>query len=107
MERISQSMNDPVMLEIFWERCISIVDEAADTLVRAAFSTVARESNDFGCAVCDSDGTGIGYTTKGTPRMSIILPRTIRAIVEKIPAATLQEGDVLFTNGPSRTTGHW
>lgn len=106
MERISQTINDPVMLEIFWERCISIVDEAADTLVRAAFSTVARESNDFGCAVCDSDGTGIGYTTKGTPRMSIILPRTIRAIVEKIPADTLQEGDVLFTNDPWYGSGH-
>ena len=79
MENGKVITSDPVMLEIFWERCISIVDEAADTLVRAAFSTVARESNDFGCAVCDSDGTGIGYTTKGTPRMSIILPRTIRA----------------------------
>ena len=106
MERAIQTITDPVMLEIFWERCISIVDEAADTLVRAAFSTVARESNDFGCAVCDSDGVGIGYTTKGTPSMSIILPRTIRAILEKIPAASLQEGDVLFTNDPWYGSGH-
>ena len=63
MENGKAITSDLVMLEIFWERCISIVDEAADTLVRAAFSTVARESNDFGCAMCDSDGTGIGYTT--------------------------------------------
>ena len=38
--------DDPIALEIIWERCISIVDEAADTLVRTAFSTVGRESND-------------------------------------------------------------
>ncbi len=106
MQHAPQIIDDPVILEIFWERCISIVDEAADTLVRAAFSTVVRESNDYGCAVCDSDGVGIGYTTKGTPRMSIILPRTIRAILEKIPPATLQAGDVLFTNDPWYGSGH-
>jgi N-methylhydantoinase B len=97
---------DAVALEILWERCISIVDEAADTLVRAAFSTVARESNDYGCALCDSDGVGIGYTTKGTPRMGIILPRTIRAILEKIPRDSLKPGDVLFTNDPWYGSGH-
>ena len=106
MDNAAQAIDDPVTLEILWERCISIVDEAADTLVRAAFSTVARESNDYGCAVCDSDGVGIGYTTKGTPRMSIILPRTIRAILEKIPPDTLQAGDVLFTNDPWYGSGH-
>ena len=98
--------DDPVALEIIWERCISIVDEAADTLVRAAFSTVARESNDYGCVLCDADGVGIGYTTKGTPHMGIILPRTIRAILEKIPVGELQPGDVLFTNDPWYGSGH-
>jgi N-methylhydantoinase B len=97
---------DPVALEILWERCISIVDEAADTLVRAAFSTVARESNDYGCVVCDADGVGIGHTTKGTPRMSMILPRTIRAVLERIPPDTLAAGDVLFTNDPWYGSGH-
>ena len=106
MDSAAPEIDDPVILEILWERCISIVDEAADTLVRAAFSTVARESGDYGCAVCDSDGVGIGYTTKGTPRMSIILPRTIRAILEKIPPDTLQAGDVLFTNDPWYGSGH-
>ena len=58
--------DDPIAVQILWERCISIVDEAADKLVRAAFSTVARESNDFGCVLCDADGVGVGYTTRGT-----------------------------------------
>jgi len=98
--------DDPIALEIIWERCISIVDEAADTLVRAAFSTVARESNDYGCVLCDADGVGIGYTTKGTPRMGMILPRTIRAMLERIPSAGLKPGDVLFTNDPWFGSGH-
>lgn len=106
MAAATQVFDDPVALEIIWERCISIVDEAADTLVRAAFSTVARESNDYGCVLCDADGVGIGHTTKGTPRMGMILPRTIRAILERIPAAELEPGDVLFTNDPWFGSGH-
>jgi len=98
--------DDPIAVQILWERCISIVDEAADKLVRAAFSTVARESNDFGCVLCDADGVGVGYTTRGTPRMGIILPRTIRAMLETIAADELQPGDVIFSNDPWFGSGH-
>lgn len=99
-------IDDPVALEILWERCISIVDEAADTLVRAAFSTIARESNDYGCVLCDADGVSICNTTKGTPPMAIIIPRTIRSMLERIPPRELQPGDVLFTNDPYYGAGH-
>lgn len=98
--------DDPIAVRILWERCISIVDEAADKLVRAAFSTVARESNDFGCVLCDADGAGVGYTTRGTPRMGIILPRTIRAMLQEIPPDELQPGDVIFSNDPWFGSGH-
>ncbi|RPI42226.1 MAG: hydantoinase B/oxoprolinase family protein, partial [Betaproteobacteria bacterium] len=97
---------DPVAVQILWERCISIVDQAADKLVRAAFSTVARESNDFGCVLCDADGIGIAYTTRGTPRMGIILPRTIRSMLERIAPASLEPGDVMFSNDPWFGSGH-
>ena len=33
---------DPVTLEIFWSRLISIADEAAAGLLRTAFSTIVR-----------------------------------------------------------------
>ena len=98
--------DDPIAVQILWERCISIVDEAADKLVRAAFSTVARESNDFGCVLCDADGAGVGYTTRGTPRMGIILPRTIRAMLETVAIDELEPGDVIFSNDPWFGSGH-
>lgn len=99
-------IDDPIALEIIWERCISIVDEAADTLVRASFSTIARESGDYGCVLCDADGLSLCNTTKGTPPMAIIIPRTVRAMLESIPAAELAPGDVLFTNDPYYGAGH-
>ena len=40
---------DPISLEIMWSRLISVVDEAAATLVRTSFSTIVKESNDYAC----------------------------------------------------------
>ena len=50
---------DPVTLEIFWSRLISIADEAATGLLRTAFSTIVRESNDFATVLMDRDGNSL------------------------------------------------
>ena len=47
---------NPIDLEIYWNRLISIVDEAGAALKRTSFSTVVRESNDFACVLLDEDG---------------------------------------------------
>ena len=47
---------DPVTLEIFWSRLISIADEAAAGLLRTAFSTIVRESNDYATVLMDRNG---------------------------------------------------
>ena len=49
-----QNELDPITLEIYWNRLISIADEAATGLLRTAFSTIVRESNDYATAVCSS-----------------------------------------------------
>jgi N-methylhydantoinase B len=38
---------DGITLEVWWSRLIAIADEAATTLLRTAFSTIIRESNDY------------------------------------------------------------
>src|SRR5690606_27768399 len=47
---------DPVTLEIFWSRLISIADESAAALLRTSFSTIVRESNDFATVLMDANG---------------------------------------------------
>ena len=49
-------MIDPISLEILWTRLVSLVDEAAATLVRTSFSTIVRESNDYAVVLLDRDG---------------------------------------------------
>jgi N-methylhydantoinase B len=97
---------DPVTLEIFWNRLISIADEAAAGLLRTAFSTIVRESNDYGTVLMDRDGNSMSENTGGIASFSCILPRTTKAFLARFPAATWRPGDCVITNDPWLATGH-
>ncbi|WP_035728318.1 hydantoinase B/oxoprolinase family protein [Bradyrhizobium murdochi] len=97
---------DPIELEILWNRLVSVVDEAAVALLRTAFSTVVRESNDFTMVLMDADGASIADTNVGTPSFVGILPRTLSQCLVKIPIEEWQPGDCIVTNDPWMTAGH-
>ena len=97
---------DPVTLEIFWSRLISIADEAATGLLRTAFSTIVRESNDFATVLMDRNGNSVSENTGGIASFSCILPRTTKTFLERFPAETWRPGDCVITNDPWLATGH-
>lgn len=97
---------DPVTLEIYWSRLISIADEAAAGLLRTAFSTIVRESNDYATVIMDRDGNSISENTGGIPSFSCILPRTTKIFLEHFPVETWRPGDCVITNDPWMATGH-
>ena len=97
---------DPVEVEIFWSRLISIADEAATGLLRTAFSTIVRESNDFATVLMDRDGSSISENTGGIASFSCILPRTTKEFLKRFPAETWRPGDCVITNDPWLATGH-
>jgi N-methylhydantoinase B len=97
---------DPVTLEIFWSRLISIADEAAAALLRTSFSTIVRESNDFGTVLMDANGDSLSENTGGIPSFSGILPRTLKHFLAKFPKSTWKPGDCVITNDPWLATGH-
>ena len=97
---------DPITLEIFWSRLISIADEAAAGLLRTAFSTIVRESNDYATVLMDRNGDCVSENTGGIASFSCILPRTTKAFLERFPAETWRPGDCVITNDPWLATGH-
>ena len=97
---------DPVTLEIFWSRLISIADEAAAGLLRTAFSTIVRESNDYATVLMDRNGNSLSENTGGIASFSCILPRTTKSFLERFPAQTWRPGDCVITNDPWLATGH-
>jgi N-methylhydantoinase B len=97
---------DPITLEIFWSRLISIADEAAAALLRTAFSTIVRESNDFATVLMDANGDSLSENTGGIASFSCILPRTTKHFLAKFPPETWRPGDCVITNDPWLATGH-
>jgi N-methylhydantoinase B len=97
---------DPITLEILWSRLISIADEAAAALLRTAFSTIVRESNDFATVLMDANGDSVTENTGGIASFSCILPRTTKHFLAKFPAGTWRPGDCVITNDPWLATGH-
>lgn len=97
---------DPVTLEIFWSRLISIADESAAALLRTSFSTIVRESNDFGTVLMDANGDSLSENTGGIPSFAGILPITLKHFLAKYPKESWKPGDCVITNDPWLATGH-
>jgi N-methylhydantoinase B len=97
---------NPIDLEIYWNRLISIVDEAGAALKRTSFSTVVRESNDFACVLLDGDAQLVAQSSLSVAGFVGTAPLSLKKMLEVIAADNLKPGDVLFTNDPWIGTGH-
>jgi N-methylhydantoinase B len=97
---------DPISLEILWTRLVSLVDEAAATLVRTSFSTIVRESNDYAVVLLDRDAQLLAQSSQSIPSFICTLPETVRHFLKRFPRETLKPGDVMITNDPWLGTGH-
>jgi N-methylhydantoinase B len=97
---------DPISLEIYWSRLISVADEAAAALLRTSFSTIVRESNDFATALMDANGNALAENTAGIPSFVGTLPRTLKHFLKRFPVEQWRPGDCIITNDPWMATGH-
>ncbi|GHO93748.1 hydantoinase [Reticulibacter mediterranei] len=96
---------DLITLEVLWNRLLSVVNEQQVTLMRTAFSTVVRESQDLACGVFDTRGAMVAQSLTGTPGHINAMATGVRHCLDEYPPETLQSGDVLLTNDPWQTAG--
>ena len=92
--------------QIMWNRLIAIVEEQAQTLIRTAFSTSAREAGDLSAGVFDTQGRMLAQAVTGTPGHVNAMAASVGFFLDKYPAHTMRPGDVYFTNDPWLGTGH-
>ena len=93
-------------IEIQWQRLIAIMDEIDNATVKSSFSTIVGESRDFACILVDSKGRSLCQSSFSPPNFCVILPRTVKDIIEKIGINNINDGDVFVTNDPWIGTGH-
>lgn len=99
--------NDPINLQVMWNRLIFIADQADIVLGRTAFSPIVRENHDYVTVLLDSRGRALAQCTWSIPVFITSLPVAAQKyFLPKFPAETLEEGDVLATNDPEIGTGH-
>lgn len=97
---------DPVRIGLLWRRIEGLVDQVAETFLRAAFSVVVRDNYDMAFSLFDDQGRLIAQSNKSIPSFTGTLPTTLNAVLAKFPPETLQPGDVVITNDPWIGTGH-
>jgi N-methylhydantoinase B len=97
---------DVITLEVRWSRLVAIADEAATTLLRTAFSTIIRESNDYTVVLMNTSGQTMAECHAGIPGFAALMSGLTGRLLEKFPAESWRDGDIVITNDPWIATGH-
>src|SRR5690606_24707269 len=97
---------DGIELEILWSNLIGIVSEQAKALQRIAFSPIVREAGDLGSALFDRRGRMVAQANTGTPGHINSLAVAGLALAQRFEGQ-LVPGDVLVTNDPWMSAGHF
>ena len=94
---------DPVRLEVFGNRFMSIAEQMGAVLRNTSVSTNIKERLDYSCAVFDGSG-GLVANAPHIPVHLGAMAETVRCVRAAFPA--LREGDVLVTNDPAAGGSH-
>ncbi|NKE46392.1 hydantoinase B/oxoprolinase family protein [Roseomonas frigidaquae] len=89
-----------------WARIAGLMDEAAEAFVRTSFSSVVRDNWDMAVGLMDSAGRQFAQSSRSVPSFVGTMPVTLAAMLRKIPAERLVDGDVLISNDGYLGTGH-
>ena len=95
-----------IHLNILWNELISICEEQAKNLLKAAFGPIVREAGDISAGVFDDKFQMLAQAITGTPGHVNTMAKSVKAMISEIPQNSLSEGDVLITNDPWLGAGH-
>ena len=91
---------DPITASVIAGALESIAIEMGHKLARMSYSSIIRESEDFGCVICDGQARQLAESSQSTPLQSGPIPGYIRGINRRF--AELGEewrpGDVVIHN---------
>jgi len=94
---------DPVRLEVFGNRFMSIAEQMGAVLRNTSVSTNIKERLDYSCAVFDADA-GLVANAPHIPVHLGAMAETVRAVRQRFP--DLARGDAVATNDPAAGGSH-
>jgi N-methylhydantoinase B len=86
----------------------NIAIEMGYKLMRMSYSSIIRESEDFGAALVDAQGRGLAESAQSTPLQSGPIPGYVRGILKTLAARgeEICPGDVIMHNDPYAGASH-
>src|ERR1700751_2010566 len=93
--------HDPVKeirRQVMWNRLIAVVEEQAQTLIRASFSATVREAGDLSAGIFDTKGRMLAQAVTGTPGHVNSMATAITHFLDRHPIETMRPGDCFITN---------
>ncbi|AXC51237.1 hydantoinase B/oxoprolinase family protein [Paracoccus suum] len=99
---------DPFLAAVIHGALESIAIEMGHKLMRMSYSSIIRESEDFGAALTDAQGRQLCECTMSTPLQSGPIPGYITGILRELEARGdhVQPGDVFMHNDPYGGASH-
>ena len=97
---------EAIRTQVMWNRLIAVVEEQAQSLLRAAFGTITREAGDLSAGVYNVHGHMIAQAMTGTPGHVNTMATAVAHFFDKYPQHSMKPGDVYITNDPWLGTGH-
>lgn len=93
------TLSDPIEMEVFVNRLLSITEDMNNTLVRSSFSTNIKERKDCSVALFDGAGRLVAQGTQ-IPLHLGSLNGAMDAVLRQYPAHTIADGDAFISNDP-------
>lgn len=87
---------DPIKLEVFKNKFISVAEEMGYCLSRTSFSPNIKERRDFSCALFDEQGRMVAQAAHIPVHLGS-MPMSVKSVVEKI---RMRQGDMVMLNDP-------
>src|SRR6266436_2973241 len=99
---------DPITTSVIQGALENIAVEMGYKLMRMSYSSIIRESEDFGAALVDAEGRGLAESAQSTPLQSGPIPGYVRGVLKTLAARgdTFRPGDVVMHNDAYSGASH-
>ncbi|MBV9584420.1 MAG: hydantoinase B/oxoprolinase family protein [Alphaproteobacteria bacterium] len=95
---------DPIQMEVFSNRLLSITEEMGTNLIRASFSTNIKERRDCSVGLFDASGRLIAQAAHIPLHLGSLLG-AVEAVRRDFPLAGMRDGDAFLCNDPYLAAG--
>ena len=93
------SLSDPIAMEVFSNRLLSITEDMGNTLIRSSFSTNIKERKDCSVGLFDATGRLVAQASHIPLHLGSRMG-SVKAVLQACPIERMREGDAFVCNDP-------